>query len=35
LDGDQIAIQNAIDEARAQGALSGYLTTPPAWTDRD
>jgi len=35
LDGDQIAIQNAIDEARAQGALSAYPTPPWVWTDRD
>jgi hypothetical protein len=35
LDGDQIAIQNAIDEAKAQGALSAYPTPPWGWTDRD
>lgn len=34
-DGDQIAIANAIDEARAQGALSAYPTPPWVWTDRD
>jgi hypothetical protein len=35
VDGDQIAIENAIDDARAQGALSAYPTPPWVWTDRD
>ena len=34
-DGDQIAIENAIDDARARGASSAYPTPPQVWTDRD